>query len=152
TPVAGPAVSFGFFDQQPTSAWVAPTSTPVTIGALSTYADGWLTSPASAAAAPYQYNLAYQGPAGVIPPGRYTVAPATLATVHARYFSAVPVSAYLVSTSWFPYQAYQGPAGVIPPGRYTVAPATLATVHARYFSAVPVSAYLVSTSWFPYQA
>jgi hypothetical protein len=61
TPVTGPAISFGFFDQQPTSAWVARTSTPVTTGALTTYADGWLTSPASAAGAPYQYNLAYQG-------------------------------------------------------------------------------------------
>ena len=67
TPVNRPAISFGFLDQQPTSAWVARTSTPVTTGALTTYADGWLTSPASAAAAPYQYNLAYQGPP-VIPP------------------------------------------------------------------------------------
>jgi hypothetical protein len=105
TPVTGLPISFGFFDQQPTSAWVAPTTTPVTTGTLTTYADSWLTSPASATTAPYQYNLADQGPAGVIPPGHYSVAPETLATVHARYFSAVPVSAYLVSTSWFPYQA-----------------------------------------------
>ena len=138
TPVTGPAVSFGFFDQQPTSAWVARTSTPVTTGALSTYADGWLTSPASAAAAPYQYNLAYQGPAGVIPPGRYTVAPATLATVHARYFSAVPVSAYLVSTSWFPYQA-----SAFPPDVQRVQqlapfiPVSLPQDRTEYFSAGP---------------
>ena len=138
TPVTGSPISFGFFDQQPTSAWVAPTSTPVTTGALTTYADGWLTSPASAATTPYQYNLADQGPAGVIPSGQYTVAPATLATVHARYFSAVPESAYLVSTSWFPYQA-----SAFPPFVQRVQllapyiPVSLPQERTEYFSAGP---------------
>ena len=137
TPVTGPAISFGFLDQQPTSAWVAPTSTPVTTGALTTYADGWLTSPASAAAAPYQYNLAYQGPARD-PARPVTVALATLATVHARYFSAVPVSAYLVSTSWFPYQA-----SAFPPDVQRVQqlapfiPVSLPQDRTEYFSAGP---------------
>jgi hypothetical protein len=74
----------------------------------------------------------------VIPPGRYTVAPATLATVHARYFSAVPVSAYLVSTSWFPYQA-----SAFPPDVQRVQqlapfiPVSLPQDRTEYFSADP---------------
>lgn len=62
----------------------------------------------------------------------------TLATVHERLFSAVPVSAYLVSTSWFPYQA-----SAFPPDAQRVQllapflPVSLPQDRTEYFSAGP---------------
>jgi hypothetical protein len=65
--------------------WTNRTTRPVTVGTLRTITTGYLTSPAGASR-PYQYDLAFAGPSGVIGPQRYVVRQASLATVHASFF------------------------------------------------------------------
>jgi hypothetical protein len=94
---------FVFYALAPVTTWIAPAATPVTVGRLQVIADGWLTSPAGTAA-PYEYDLAYADPGGAIPAQRYQVRSAGLATVSARYYSAVQAPAYLERVSYFPAQ------------------------------------------------
>lgn len=84
-PAVGPAFTF-FYGVYGNALWVSPgTSTRLT-GALHTVTDAELTSPPHYRGTPYEYDLAYTAPDGVIPPLRYVVRPATLATEDARYY------------------------------------------------------------------
>jgi hypothetical protein len=96
-PRTGFPVAFGFLDMAPVAIWVSPSSRRVTAGGLRTFLDAWRTSPA-AAARPYEYDLAWQGSAGVVPAGRHVVRLASLATVNSRYYSPVPRRAFLLRT------------------------------------------------------
>ena len=66
--------------------WVNPTKHTALTGSLHVYTDAQLSSPAHAAGTPYEYDLAYAAPAGVIPPLRFVVRQASLATEAARYY------------------------------------------------------------------
>ena len=73
------------------SLWVNPTTAKPTVGTLSSFTSGQLASPRKAAGLPYDYNLDYPGPAGIIPAQQhFTVAPASLAAATQRYFQDVP--------------------------------------------------------------
>lgn len=102
-PAKGFPCLWAFYAQSPVTTWIAPAVTPVTAGRLHVIADGWLTSPAGVAS-PYEYDLAYQDPEGVIPQQHYLAAASALATVSARYYSAVSLPAFLNRASYFPVQ------------------------------------------------
>jgi len=69
--------------------WVSPTSRKPTVGGLQAFTSAQLTSPRHAAV-PYVYNLAFAGPAGLIPPQHFIARQASLATVAERYYQDVP--------------------------------------------------------------
>ena len=71
------------------SLWVNPTKHTKLTGSLHVFTDGQLNSPAHAAGTPYEYDLAYAGPAGVVPPLRFVVRQDSLATEAARYYQPV---------------------------------------------------------------
>ena len=85
---SGP-VQFWAFSAAGLPLWISPASHRVTVGKLQTFTAQQLISPASAAGPPYEYNLAYRGPAGIIPSQRHVVRPSGLAVVDARYFQDV---------------------------------------------------------------
>ena len=60
--------------------WVSPVTARPTTGGLISFTSQELASPPGAGT-PYVYALSYAGPAGVIPPQRYRVRPAGLATI-----------------------------------------------------------------------
>ncbi|HET7013329.1 MAG TPA: hypothetical protein VFI65_05445 [Streptosporangiaceae bacterium] len=66
--------------------WVSPTRTKPTIGTIQSYTFGQLVSPPKAKGTPYAYSLDFAGAIGMIPPQHFTAAPASLATVHERYY------------------------------------------------------------------
>ena len=73
------------------SLWVNPTTAKPSVGTLSSFTSGQLASPPKAAGLPYDYNLDYAGPAGIIPAQQhFTVAPASLAVATQRYVQDVP--------------------------------------------------------------
>src|SRR5581483_2719929 len=79
--------------------WVSPTTTRPTVGSLQDYTDQWRASPAKAAS-PYEYDLA-SGATGTIPRQDVTARPASLATIHARYYSDVKSGGDVVATGLF---------------------------------------------------
>lgn len=85
--------------------WVSPIRHRATAGTLRTITDAFLTSPRPVRA-PYLYAVAFSGTSGLIPPSqRHVVRPAGLATVDARYYSAVPTTGQLDQTGIFSGQA-----------------------------------------------
>jgi hypothetical protein len=88
---AGPVQYWGFNDAG-LSLWVSPTTIKPTVGTLQTFTDQQLVSPPGAAGLPYEYDLAYQGPGGIVPPQHYVARAAGLATVDARYYQDVTSS------------------------------------------------------------
>ncbi|HEV2373798.1 MAG TPA: hypothetical protein VGS19_16705 [Streptosporangiaceae bacterium] len=68
--------------------WVSPISHAPSLGTLHTVTTANLAS-AAGHATPYNYALSFAGAPGTIPPQSYTVSPASLATVHERFFSEV---------------------------------------------------------------
>jgi hypothetical protein len=99
----GPAVSLGFTDLG-MSQWVSPTTVKPTVGTLQSFTSAQLTSPPAAAGPPYAYNLAFQGPDGIIPDQHFVVSPASLATVNERYFQDVPLTGAWSTFGGFPGQ------------------------------------------------
>ncbi|HEV2375232.1 MAG TPA: hypothetical protein VGS19_24115 [Streptosporangiaceae bacterium] len=91
TPVTGPMISLGAINFGAPPVLVNPVSQPVTVGHLQTFSAQYLVSPKSAAK-PYSYDLNYQNPPGIIPPQRFVVHPASLATMVRRFFSASPMN------------------------------------------------------------
>jgi hypothetical protein len=71
--------------------YVNPTTRAPGDGTLSETAQAQLVSPASATS-PYQYDVWFQGPAGVIPRQDFTASPASLATVHENLYSDTPAT------------------------------------------------------------
>jgi hypothetical protein len=148
-PRIGRPMTFGFFDAAPVATWVSPVARRVTVGSLRAFLDAWRASPAWAAR-PYEYDLAFQGPPGVIPAEHYVVRRASLATVRARYFSPVPRRASLGRGGYSEFQFEHA----LPPDIQSVhhlAPATplrLPQVRTEYTTASPSLAW-GSTLFFP---
>jgi hypothetical protein len=65
--------------------WMNQTTQPVTVGALQTVTTGYLTSPGGASP-PYQYNLAFAGPSGLIGPQQFAVTAQNTAAVRAPFY------------------------------------------------------------------
>ena len=100
---SGP-VQFYAFSDVGLSLWVSPTSQRPSVGRLQTFTAQQLVSPASVPGTPYEYTLAYQGPAGIVPGQHHLVRPAGLATVDARYFQDVSTTGAKVRYGMFPAQ------------------------------------------------
>ncbi|HET9894233.1 MAG TPA: hypothetical protein VFQ44_04815 [Streptosporangiaceae bacterium] len=66
--------------------WVSPTRTKPTVGTIQSFTFAQLVSPKKVKGTPYVFSLDFAGPAGVIPKQHFTASPASLATVHERYF------------------------------------------------------------------
>ncbi len=110
--------------------WVSPTTRKPSVGTLRTYTSGQLTSPAKAPGVPYAYNLAFQGPDGRIPAQNFVVAPASLATVHERYYQDVASTG-----GWMTFGGFiQASTGIL----FTlIAPVQLPGLQTQYMSAGP---------------
>jgi hypothetical protein len=97
----GPAADVWWLGYGPM--YVSPTTRRPTVGSLHEYNFEQLRSPAAASGVPYQYNVAFAW-SGLIPPQRYVVRPAGLATVHARYYSDVNTTGSQSRFGLFPVQ------------------------------------------------
>jgi hypothetical protein len=106
TSAAGPP-SQAFVSALRASIWVNPTSDRPTVGTLTSYAAQQLASPGGPGI-PYQYELSYTDPRGIIPPQTYHVRPASLATVTDVFYQDVPSTG-----QWFMYGTALN---VVPPG------------------------------------
>ena len=84
--------------------YVSPTTKRPTVGGLQVITAVQLGSPKAAAGTPYQYNLDFANTSGLVPPGRQVVSPASLATVHASYYSDVTGTGALYRYGLFPIQ------------------------------------------------
>ena len=84
---AGPVATVEWQDSS--AIFVSPTTQRPTVGTLQLFPSGVLSSPPGAKGTPYRYNLALPGASGLIPPQRHVIPQASLATVHASYFSDV---------------------------------------------------------------
>ena len=87
--------------------WTNTTSKRPTVGGLQTFTDGLLTSP-SGKATPYEYDLAFAGPSGIVPPQHFVVRAANTARVDARYYSAVSMTGQFGRAGLFPAQLRDG--------------------------------------------
>lgn len=85
------------------SIWINPTSQPVTGGGLHVFTTVQANSPRGPGI-PYGYMLNFAGPAGTIPPQRFTVRPADLATVSERYYQDVGSVGGWLDSGGTPYQ------------------------------------------------
>jgi hypothetical protein len=133
--VRAPAVGQAyFFEFNPwgIAMWVSPTRhTPLT-GALRESTTAFLPSPANHPGTPYEYHLANAGPEGVIPPVRYVVRPASLATVAARYDQPAASTGGVAAFGYFPFQVrYRAPEGA------AQLPVALPRRAIQYYSAGP---------------
>ncbi len=85
--------------------WVSPTTQPPAAGGQQVFASARLVSPATEKT-PYTYDVAFEDLSGLIAKQQhYTVDPASLATVHARFYSGVPSAAAMARVGLFPLQA-----------------------------------------------
>lgn len=84
-----------------TPVWLSPASTRPTVGTLRVAVNQHLESPPGRTV-PYEYTLSYTDPAGIIPAQRYLVRAADLATVHERFYQAVPVAGGWAFNGSFP--------------------------------------------------
>ncbi len=100
----------GFTAIEPgTSLWVSPTSTKPTVGTMSSFTSGQLSSPRKFTGIPYEFNLNFAGPAGIIPAQqKFTVTPASLAAVTQRYFQDVASAGGWGVFSGFPAELQGG--------------------------------------------
>ena len=96
------AVSFG----AGVPVWISPQPKAVTIGALNSYPQLWLTSP-PAPGTPYAYNLQY-ATSGIIPAQRYVIKAKDLATLNTDYYSDYATSGLIDVTTTFPFEAAVG--------------------------------------------
>jgi len=85
TSARGPASLTWFFGGY-SPVFLSPTTRRATVGTLQAYVFEQLFSPAGAAGTPYEYDVAYAD-TGLLPPQRYVVRPAGLATVRASYYA-----------------------------------------------------------------
>jgi hypothetical protein len=85
------------------SLWINPVSHPATAGLMQTATSTQLVSPPGAAT-PYAYALDFPAPPGIIPPQRFVVRPADLATVDERYYQDVSQNGQWLSYGGTPSQ------------------------------------------------
>jgi hypothetical protein len=103
TSAAGPA-SVAWWIGGYSPVFLSPTTRRATVGALQEYVFEQAFSPVRAPGTPYEYDVAYADTSGLIPPQRYVVRPAGLATVHARYYSDVSTTGLESRFGVFPVQ------------------------------------------------
>jgi hypothetical protein len=96
--------------------WISPTTRKPTAGALNSWTSVLLTSPPGRGT-PYAYSLNFAGPAGLVPRQRHVVTPASLATVHVRYYQDVPMTGAWFTYGGFPLQLETTAAGLLLPLR-----------------------------------
>ena len=84
-----------------TPVWLSPAGTRPTVGTLRVAVNQHLESPPGRAV-PYEYTLSYTDPPGIIPAQRYLVRAADLATVHERFYQAVPAAGGFAFNGSFP--------------------------------------------------
>jgi hypothetical protein len=106
-PAVGPAFGF-FYGLCGGALWVSPVKSTRLTGALRTVSSVHLTSPPRYRGTPYEYDLAYTAPDGVIPPLRYVVRPATLATEDARYYQPAAAAGGWMAAGFFRFQFGRG--------------------------------------------
>jgi hypothetical protein len=82
---------------------VTPTQAAPTTGTLTADTSALLLSPHKRPGLPYQYDLAWQS-RGTIPPQRFVVNQASLATEHARFYGAVRTTGLVARLPLFPLQ------------------------------------------------
>jgi hypothetical protein len=116
-------VSEGFSTLGGGSIWINPTSQPVTDGGLRVFTTVQANSPRGPGI-PYGYMLNFAGPSGIIPPQRFSVRPADLATVSERYYQDVRSEGGWLDSGGTPYQIRNSFIGgaILPvrlPGRMT---------------------------------
>jgi hypothetical protein len=111
-PAVGPAFSVTYLVCRG-GLWVSPVESTRLTGALHTVANGQLTSPPHYHGTPYEYDLAYTAPEGVIPPLRYVVRPAALATEDARYYQPVRAPGGWQAAGLFSFQFLRGGSSVV---------------------------------------
>ena len=70
--------------------YISPTTTKPTAGTIQSYTFAQLNSAARFKGTPYAYSLDFRGPLGVIPRQHFAATPASLATVHDRYYNGSP--------------------------------------------------------------
>jgi hypothetical protein len=87
--------------------WVNPTKVRPTVGKLSEFVDQQLVSPPKSRGTGYEYDIAKEVLTGLIPPQHFTVRPASLATVNARYFQGVKSHGSLFRVGTFPQQDHE---------------------------------------------
>ncbi len=89
--------------------FISPTVKRPTAGAFATYTSGQFASP-KGAKQPYFYNIAYQDRSGLVHAQRFTVTPASLATVTARYYADAPSTGAAMPLGYYPGQPDPGSA------------------------------------------
>ena len=99
---AGPESSFTF-DNGNVPLYLSPTTSAPPVGRLYAGVNAVLRSP-SAAASPYQYNLAYQDTSGLIPAQHHTVPASSLATLHDRFFQAGKAQGAYFRIGFYPWE------------------------------------------------
>jgi hypothetical protein len=100
TGTAGPPIVLELYFPG-TSVWLSPSRARPTVGTLRVAVNQHLESPPGHGV-PYEYTLSYTDPPGIIPPQRYLVRNAGLATVHERFYQAVPGSGGWAFNGSFP--------------------------------------------------
>jgi len=121
--------------------WVSPTAARPTAGTLQTETEATLTSPSSARGTPYTYRLDFPGSGGIIAPQHFSPGPASLATVHERYYQDAKSSGY-----WCTLGGY-----IFPDGAATLSclylPLRLPQDETQYLSAGPSVVWSTTYSW-----
>jgi hypothetical protein len=101
-----------------TALYVSPMPAPARVGRLTQVTSAQLDSPSAAPGVPYQYDVAYQSPAGTIQPQHFVVDQARLATEHAGFYASKPSTGYLASYAAFPIERRLGSTAVFPAARF----------------------------------
>ncbi len=118
------------------SLWVSPTTAKPTVGTLSSFTSGQLASPPKLPGTPYEYNLDYAGPAGIIPAQQeYSVDPASLAAVTQRYLQDIASAGGWGVFGGFPAELQSGILFA------SVFPIHLPVTRIQYFTAGPLHAW-----------
>jgi hypothetical protein len=126
--------------------WVSPATRPVTVGTLRTYTEGWLVSPPGAKGTPYEYNLDFAGPPGILPAQHWAPAPGSLTTVDNRDHADVPSRGLWATTGGFAGQLLLGRSLSLPGIPFAESPLPLPGRQVQYLSGGPAigwSRYLV---------
>lgn len=109
TGAAGPATGIVTSATAGFPVFVSTVAKRPTAGKFATYTSAQLTSPKSAAQ-PYFYNIAYHDRSGLVHSQRFTVTPASLATVTARYYADAPSGGAAMPVGLYPGQPVPGEA------------------------------------------
>jgi hypothetical protein len=142
-PAVGPAFTFSY-GVYGNALWVSPVTSTRLTGALHTVTDAQLTSPPHYRGTPYEYDLAYTAPDGVIPPLRYVVRHATLATEDTRYYQPTPSAGGWQPFGLFGFQFRRGGSSIGGLGRRVTLPGRVIQYYATGRSLLWFDSYFQS--------